>query len=127
MSVRCLVVDDNPGFLQIASKVLETGGVTVVGVASTSAEALWQAAQLDPDVALVDIFLGSESGLTLAKQLTETRSGRLCVILISTQAEEDFADLIEGSPAIAFLPKSRLSAAAITELLAGQEKSAGRA
>src|SRR6266480_7859194 len=39
MSVRCMVVDDNPGFLESASKVLNSGGLTVVGTAATIASA----------------------------------------------------------------------------------------
>jgi two-component system nitrate/nitrite response regulator NarL len=41
------------------------------------------------------------------------------VILISTHAEADFADLIDESPAAGFLPKSELSAGAIHRLLDG--------
>ena len=118
MSVRCLIVDDTPGFLQAARKVLESGGIVVVGVASTSAEAMERALQAEPDVALVDVVLGAESGFDLARQLAAQRgSRRTQVIMISTHAEEDFADLIAASPAIAFLPKWELSAAAVNGLL----------
>jgi hypothetical protein len=61
---------------------------------------------------LVDIDLGGESGFELARQLEGAR-----VILISTHAERDYADLIEASPAIGFLAKSDLSASAILEIL----------
>ncbi len=121
MTVRCLIVDDNPGFLETAGKVLTNGGISVVGVASTSADALRQAEEADPDVVLVDIVLGSESGLDLARQLAAARAR---VILISTHAEEDFADLIADSPAIGFLPKWKLSAVAINDLLGGREEGA---
>jgi CheY-like chemotaxis protein len=119
MSVRCLIVDDNHGFLETASRILDEGGITVVGVAGTSAEALARARETKPDVVLVDIMLGSESGFDLARQLAEeTQSGRTKVILISTHAADDLADLIEASPAIGFLAKSRLSDGAIKQLLA---------
>jgi DNA-binding NarL/FixJ family response regulator len=119
VSVRCLVVDDSPGFLETASKVLREGGISVVGVAGTSAEALALARETNPDIALVDIILGSESGLELARQLAaEADSARLKVILISTHSAEDFADLIAASPAIGFLSKARLSPAAVERLLA---------
>jgi hypothetical protein len=42
------------------------------------------------------------------------------VILISTHAEQDYAELIAASPAVGFLRKTALSAAAIRDLLAGQ-------
>ena len=40
------------------------------------------------------------------------------MILISTHAEQDYAELIAASPAIGFLPKTALSADAIRDLLA---------
>ena len=112
-----MVVDDNPGFLETASKVLGRGGLTVVGSAATSADALARVRETQPDVVLVDILLGSESGLDLARQL-EADSPGTKVILISTHSAEDFADLIAASPAIGFLSKSWLSAGAVEELLA---------
>jgi hypothetical protein len=57
----------------------------------------------------------------------ETGSQRASVILISTHAEEDFADLIAASPAIAFLPKWKLSARAIESLLEEREEGEDRA
>ena len=113
--LRCLIVDDSARFLEVARVVLEGDGITVVGTAATGAEALRLVADLRPDVTLVDIDLGGESGFRLARRLTEVPSG--ATILISTHSEEDFADLIEASPAIGFLPKSVLSAAAIRDTL----------
>jgi CheY-like chemotaxis protein len=118
MAVHCLIVDDNPDFLQIAQETLESGGIVVVGVASTSAEAINRALEAEPDVALVDVVLGAESGFDLARRLVaQLGPRRTQVIMISTRAEEDFADMIAASPAIAFLPKWELSAAAVEGLL----------
>ncbi|MDB6002955.1 MAG: putative transcriptional regulator [Rhizobacter sp.] len=118
MTVRCLIVDDSPRFLDAARGLLERQGMTVVGVASTSAAALEQAAELRPDVTLVDINLGDESGLELARDLCQrggvAPSG---LILISAHTEQDYADLIAASPAAGFLCKSALSADAIRDLL----------
>jgi DNA-binding NarL/FixJ family response regulator len=120
MKLRCLLVDDSPRFLDAARGLLERQGVTVVGVASTSAEALQRIAELRPDVALVDLDLGGESGLELARRLDgQAGHAPAPVILVSTHAEQDYADLIAASPAIGFLPKAALSADAIHGLLAG--------
>jgi DNA-binding NarL/FixJ family response regulator len=119
MMLRCLIVDDSPHFLEAARSLLERQGMTVVGVASTSAEAMERARELRPDVTLMDIDLGGESGLELARRLHREAGpapGR--VILVSTHAEEDYAELIAASPAVGFLSKSTLSAGAIRELLA---------
>ena len=69
---------------------------------------------------LVDIDLGGESGLKLAKRLADQADGAPApIILISMHSEEDYADLIAASPAIGFLPKTALSGAAIRGTLDG--------
>jgi CheY-like chemotaxis protein len=119
MTVRCLIVDDSPRFLEAARGHLEREGIAVVGVASTITQALQQAERLRPDVALVDIDLGGESGFELARRLhREPGPAAPRVILISTHAEDDFADLIAASPVVGFLSKVDLSASAIRDLLA---------
>jgi len=113
-----LIVDDNPRFLDAARVLLEREGITVVGVASTAAEALQRVEQLRPDVTLVDIHLGGQSGFDLVRRLhgkTSLAGSRM--VMISTHAEEDYADLITASPAIGFLAKTTLSARAIRDLL----------
>ena len=116
--MRCLIVDDSPRFLDAARGLLERQGITVVGVATNGAEALERAEELQPDVTLLDIDLGGESGLELARRLhRESGPAPLPLILISTHAEQDYADLIAASPAVGFLPKTALSAGAIRELL----------
>jgi DNA-binding NarL/FixJ family response regulator len=113
-----LIVDDNAGFLKAASDLLEREGIHVVGVASTGDEAMRRAAELQPDVTLVDIYLGEESGVDLAWRLSapgEPETSR--VILISTYAESDFPDLHAMSPAVGFLSKAELSASAIQKVL----------
>ena len=118
--MRCLIVDDSPRFLDAARGFLERQGVTVVGVASNSAEALQRAGELRPDVALLDIDLDGESGLELARRLHgQASTAATPVILISTHAEQDYGELIAASPAVGFLSKTALSAAAIRDLLAG--------
>ena len=116
MPYRCLIVDDNAGFLKAAAALLEREGLTVVGVASNGSEALMRARELHPDVILVDIALGAESGLELAGRLVGADPDGARVILISTHAEADFADLIDATPAVGFVPKSKLSAGAVRRL-----------
>jgi CheY-like chemotaxis protein len=116
--LRCLIVDDNPGFLHAASVLLEQEGIRVVGVASTGAEAVRRAAELRPDVTLLDVDLGSENGFDVARQLVvDPRVEPGHVVLVSAYAEDEFLDLIEASPAIGFLRKPELSAEAIARLL----------
>jgi CheY-like chemotaxis protein len=118
VALRCLIVDDNSGFLQAARTLLEQQGVRVVGVASTGADAVRCAADLQPDVTLVDIGLGAESGFDVVRRLFDDPAvdpGQL--ILISAHTQDDLAELIEASPAVGFLVKPALSAVAIESLL----------
>jgi DNA-binding NarL/FixJ family response regulator len=111
-------------FLDAARGLLEWEGMRVVGIASTSAEALRHMAELQPEIVLVDIMLGAESGFELARRLVERdRGGTSAVILISTHSEADFADLIAESPAAGFLPKTELSADGIRRIVNGRGSS----
>jgi len=121
MPIRSLIVDDNRLFLAAARVLLEREGLAVAGVATTGAEALRKAETLRPDVVLVDISLGEESGFDLARRLVDDDPGnQAVVVLISTLAEADIADLIAESPAAGFLAKADLSASAIRRLLDGR-------
>src|SRR4051812_27627087 len=118
MPVRCLIVDDHPSFCEAARDLLEAQGVEVVGCATSSAEALRSVRELRPEVALVDIDLGADSGFGLARRLAEGVDGDAPrVILISTHDEREFVKLIESSPAVGFLAKTELSAERIQQLL----------
>ena len=124
MPLRCLIVDDNEPFLEIAAASLAGDDLDVVGTATTSAEALRQVRELQPEVVLVDINLREESGFELARMLVE-RFPRLAsgVVLISTRAEQDFGGLIKASSAAGFIPKTQLSARAVRELVASRSPS----
>jgi DNA-binding NarL/FixJ family response regulator len=121
--MRCLIVDDSMDFVDAARRLLKCQGLSVVGVASTSAEALRRFEELQPDVTLVDINLGGESGFELAEQLHQAAGPTLSpVILISTHSAQDFADMIESSPAVGFLSKSALTCGAIQDLVGGSAR-----
>jgi DNA-binding NarL/FixJ family response regulator len=114
---RLLIVDDSPAFLEAAQAVLENEGMTVVGVASSSHEALERIRDLRPDVALVDIDLGNESGFDVARRLAAGVDPAPSVIIISSHDGDDFEDLLQASPALGFVSKSSLSGDAIRAVL----------
>jgi DNA-binding NarL/FixJ family response regulator len=123
MPLRCLIADDNDLFLKAAQIMLEREGISVVGVASNSGDTLRRTHELHPDVVLLDICLGEDSGFEVARRLVESvrdlpgGDWRPEVILISTHAEDDYAELISASPAIGFLGKPALCAQAIKDML----------
>jgi CheY-like chemotaxis protein len=116
VQLRCVIVDDDEAFIKVAQAVLERDGVTVAGAASNCAEAVQRAQALRPDVVLIDIRLGKESGFDVARRLADDEQAAW-LIMISTHAGADYADLIAESPAAGFVPKAQLSGAAIRDIL----------
>jgi DNA-binding NarL/FixJ family response regulator len=113
-----LIVDDNYDFLVAARSFLKHEGIEVEGVASNSEEAIQQAAAIRPEVILLDVYLGEESGTDLARRLSEGEVGVQCrVILVSSYGYADLAGLIADSPAAGFLSKPDLSGRAIRAIL----------
>jgi DNA-binding NarL/FixJ family response regulator len=116
--LRCLIVDDNPRFVDAARDLLEREGIAVVGVTSTGTEAIQRIQELSPDVTLVDIDLGAESGFDVVMRIhKQANHATSPVILISAYDERDYAELIAASPALGFVSKSALSASAVRDLL----------
>jgi len=115
VNLRCLIVDDSERFARSARRLLEREGA-VVATATTGAEALAVAATLEVDVSLVDVQLGSESGARVADAMAARGLGGR-ILLISTRGADDLADLLAGSAAVGFVPKSDLSVAAIEAAL----------
>ena len=93
--------------------------MTVVGTAATLATAVAAAATSRPDLILVDIDLGGESGFDVVEALHRAQTDpRPVIILVSTHDLEDFAEMVEASSAIGFLQKFELSAELIAQTVA---------
>jgi DNA-binding NarL/FixJ family response regulator len=120
VSLRCLIVDDSPRFGDEARSLLEHEGVSVVGVAASGDEAVRLGKALAPDLALVDISLGEESGFDVARRLVDDlnlNARAPAIIFVSSHDEQEFSGRIAASPALGFIPKTRLSAERIRQLL----------
>lgn len=118
VALRCVIVDDNRGFLDAARAVLEGEDIEVVAVATTRTEAFARVCDLHPDVVLVDVHLGEESGLDVARRIGESRGlSSTAVILISSYAEVDLAELALHSHAAGWLSKSDLRSSVIRSFL----------
>ncbi len=121
--VRVFLVDDHEVVRRGVAEVLEEDpGITVTGEAGSVAEALVRVPAVRPDVVLVDIALGAESGFELTRRLVDRYPDlRAAVVLISTRREDEFTELIADSPAAGFLWKAHLSASAVRDLVAAGE------
>ncbi len=117
VAVRCLLIDDSEDFLASAQRLLEAQGIAVVGCATSSAEALRLVADVELDIALVDVELGEEDGIALAEQLVD-RAPAMRVVLISSHDVGELGELLTGSSVDGFLSKTELGAAALRRFVA---------
>ena len=110
-TMRILIVDDDLRFRHAARALLEAQGFEVVGEAQDGKEALARAADLEPEVVLLDVSLPDADGLELAPRLGTN------VVLTSTRDASDFGPrLLEARGVRGFVPKDELSAGRIAEL-----------
>ncbi len=104
--VRVLLVDDQAPFLRAMSAVVgETAGFEVVGEASSGEESVRAAAELLPDLVLMDVNLPGIDGLEATRQLRRRRIPPV-VLLLSTYDEDAGAHLVAESGAAGYVTKS---------------------
>lgn len=112
------VVDDQPSFRRAAAAVIAAAGYEHAGEADSAAtaqEAL-QTAVVRPDLVLVDVNLGRDSGIELTRTLT-ARDEELRIALVSTMAAIDLPSDAATAGAVAFVQKSRLDPATLHDLV----------
>ncbi|MGE0813314.1 MAG: response regulator [Vicinamibacterales bacterium] len=105
--VRVLVVDDHPVVRRgLAELISDAPDLTVTGQAGTVESALSAAAKSPPDVAVVDLALGSESGLDLVQKLLE-RHPSIGVLVLSGYDERLYADHSLKAGALGYVMKDQ--------------------
>ena len=91
MTVRVLIVDDQEPFRMAARMVVDaTDGFDVVGEAETGEDSVTMAAELQPDLVLMDVNLPGINGLDATRQIL-SGSDTVVVLLLSTYEEEEYA------------------------------------
>jgi DNA-binding NarL/FixJ family response regulator len=91
MSTRVYLVDDHPLVREsLASLIERQPDLNVCGEADSAAAALAGIAETDPDVAIVDLSLGEQSGLDLIRQIN-LEHPNVAVLVLSMHDEALFA------------------------------------
>jgi len=119
MSTSVLVVDDDATFRELAARMLERMGLSVVGEADTVASATAAARKLRPQAALVDVALPDGSGVRLALELA-AQPWEPRIVLTSNDRGAVSQDLARSSGAAAFIAKEDLPDSRLRALLTGQ-------
>ena len=111
MTVRVLIVDDQEPFRMAARMVVEaTDGFDVVGEAESGEDSVAMAADLAPDLVLMDVNLPGINGLDATRQILAAPSpgsgGAVVVLLLSTYEEDEYAPRAAECGAAAYIPKA---------------------
>ena len=79
--VTVFLVDDHEVVRQGLRTLLEDAGMTVVGEASTAAEAVARIAATRPQVAVLDIQLPDGTGIDVCREVRSALPGTACLML----------------------------------------------
>jgi DNA-binding NarL/FixJ family response regulator len=96
--MRLVLIEDHQALREGLELLLGREGCEVVGTAGTAAEGLELIERLEPDVSLVDIRLGDESGIDLTRRLLAADAERRVVLYTgSSDVELLFSGLDSGA------------------------------
>jgi DNA-binding NarL/FixJ family response regulator len=118
VSVRVLLVDDQALFREALATLLSVrADIEVVGEAGNGDEALKRAAELEPDVVLMDLRMPVLDGVATTRRLKAERPQARVIALTTFDDDEDvFAALRAG--AVGYLLKDVSSARLVEAILA---------
>jgi len=119
MPATVLIVDDDPAFRALASRLLADHGFVIVGEVDSVVDALRTARRVRPSAVLVDVELPDGDGFTLARALVAL-SWRPRVLLTSTYPGVGSTDEVRRSGAQAFVHKGDLPRAPLRRLLGAE-------
>lgn len=98
-TISVLIVDDHPVFrIGLVALLRSLDGIDVVGQATSEAEALEAAVELEPDVVMMDLDLGGGSGIAATRAILEKRP-QTGVLVITMLGDDDslFASMRAGA------------------------------
>ena len=103
--VRILVVDDHQMLREALVGMLELSGFEVVGAVADGADATSLAAELAPDLVLMDLSMPVLNGLDATRLLCEV-APEVAVVMFSAFDSPELKRQAFAAGAVAFLPKS---------------------
>ena len=99
MAERILLVDDHPLTRSALSALLTQHGFSVVGEAEDGGAAIQRAAELEPDVILLDLSMPGVDGLSALPRLREAAPQCEVVVLTASETEEKLLGAIRAGAA----------------------------
>jgi DNA-binding NarL/FixJ family response regulator len=90
-----LIVDDHESFREQVRNLLELNGIAVAGEAGSAAEAVALAAELKPDVVLMDLSLPDGSGIKATRRVRLASPITRVLALTFSTDEQDVSEALE--------------------------------
>jgi DNA-binding NarL/FixJ family response regulator len=109
---RVLIVDDHRTFADMLAWSLEGAGMVPVGTANSAAEAVAMAAELRPDIVVMDIEMPTEDGLSATRRIREVLPEAI-VAIVTAYRDSEWVGRAAQAGASAFIPKD----GSLTEML----------
>jgi DNA-binding NarL/FixJ family response regulator len=105
--VRILVVDDNPAILNHVTDMLETD-YQIIGRVTDEDSVCREVEKLGPDLIVLDISMGTRSGIEIARHLREQGyAGE--IVFLTVHEDPDFVSAAIGAGGRGYVIKSRMN------------------
>ncbi|SHN63256.1 two component transcriptional regulator, LuxR family [Geodermatophilus obscurus] len=101
---RVLVVDDHRTFAELLSGALASAGMDAIGTASSAAQAVAMAQDLQPDIVVMDIEMPRQDGLAATRRIREVAPNAV-VAVVTAHRDPDWVVRAAQAGASAFIPK----------------------
>jgi DNA-binding NarL/FixJ family response regulator len=117
LPIRVLIADDHRLFAEALEAILDGDErMTVVAQASDGEEAVRLAAELDPDVVLMDISMPVMDGIEAAREIKKGNDGTSILMLTGSNARAD-VDRARKAGAAGYVTKDRIAAELIDAIV----------
>ncbi|XCB30962.1 response regulator [Arcanobacterium hippocoleae] len=101
--IRCLVVEDETLIRLDIAETLREAGYTVVGEATNGDEAIERAAELDPDLIVMDVKMPGTDGITAAENILSVQSP--AIVMLTAFSQRDLVERARDAGAMAYVVK----------------------
>ena len=115
-AVRVLLVDDEPLFVEMVEAMLGgEEGLEIVGTAADGQEGARLAAELDPDVVVMDISMPVMDGIAATRAIC-SRDPRACVLILTGGSNVAEIDRARTAGAAKYMTKDRIAGELVTQV-----------
>jgi DNA-binding NarL/FixJ family response regulator len=115
-SIRLLIVDDEPLFVEAVEAMLGAeDGFEIVGTAADGQEGVRLAAELDPDVVVMDISMPVMDGIDATRAICG-RDPSACVLILTGGSNLEEIDRARVAGAAKFMTKDRIAGDLVAQI-----------